>query len=339
MGEELNTTNWLNTLAPFLEEDNLDGFTKAYKDFCNWLNREKWRMTGTEPSHEDRTIYAIYSIGKFLITYGKKMAISQFASALSNRKKLGLFIRLSKENQADYEDKSGLLQEVELSVIKALVEKDFAQVIREDLVKEANRINQTLPTDFETLKVLSEVYEKLGLIDEALRIQDKAETRLVIKDEALTTKQEIIGIIEKFTSPIKQALVAKSKQLDGKQSELEKKHKKLNEEYGKLKIEQDELAGNFEKNKVRLVETLGLFAAIIAFVIAGIVGLQGLTAAGIAISITGLTAGLVVLVTLINIFTSSKKYIWGKVAVLGIAFLILIAWLVVTVFFKPAIFQ
>ncbi len=47
----------------------------------------------------------------------------------------------------------------------------------------------------------------------------------------------------------------------------------------------------------------------------------------------------VVLVTLINIFTSPKTYIWGKVAVLGIAFFTLIAWMVVTVFFKPAIFR
>lgn len=149
-------------------------------------------------------------------------------------------------------------------------------------------------------------------------------------EEARATRLEILQI-----SRSKGIYISPEFILGDLGDEISRMDTKLHE----LKKKQKILSDSYDKDKIRLVETLGLFAAIIAFVIAGIVGLQGLTATGIAISITGLTAGLVVLVTLINIFTSPKTYIWGKVAVLGIAFFTLIAWMVVTVFFKPAIFK
>lgn len=90
------------------------------------------------------------------------------------------------------------------------------------------------------------------------------------------------------------------------------------------------LKSNLNRDKIRLIEVLGLFAAIITFVVAGVVGLKGLNSAAIAITLTGLTACLTVLIMLIHIFTNKEDRNW-KIAILIVALCVLVLWVLATV--------
>lgn len=298
----------LNKLEEFLrrvENRDWEGAKAVVDDLCHTIiDKERWRL---------------------IMFKGEKEYVLDIFSRLSRKISFTEILLNEIFHETDDQRKNRVLREIKLLLLEAVwknLGKGQREIILPKIKEETTWLENALliSNDVELLFKLSKLYLLMG--------EPAKSTSLGLKIQKMLKEEAFV----KFTEKQLAGVCSKISEMD---AELEKRKKELS----KLSDKNKKLEENFEKNKIRLVETLGLFAAIIAFVIAGIVGLQGLTAAGIAISITGLTAGLVILVTLINIFTSPKSYIWGKVAVLTIAFLILIAWMVVTVFCKPAIFR
>lgn len=309
----------LEELANILEKDDIEDFKKNYVEFIKWITSDLWLYRYGHPQRER------FPEQQWEWERDKNQELKKIAKTITSPEKFSKVVDIISGEEFDLDlileliGKHALLEEITFEFIDAFLESCNFEELQIDVKGKVAQIEKKAEYmwDFGVLYARKAVHEKLGNADIVKRIESRIDALSITNQVKMSIYKDIEGIYKDLRQ--------NSLDLENKYQDLTKKH--------------DVLESDLEKNRIRLVETLGLFAAIIAFVIAGIVGLQGLTATGIAISITGLTAGLVVLVTLINIFTSPKTYIWGKVAVLGIAFFTLIAWMVVTVFFKLAIFR
>ncbi len=310
----------LGLMADRIEQGDIQGFKDLLNDVCDELSSNySGLLVFSRIRMEDKFGPQNFFSGTFsrIIKGAKKY--NKFPELLDIFEgELGYKVNLDDEKKK----KKEVLRLLKVILLQELWHIESTEENRAIILNETKRIeNSSIEVDFYTLFELKALYENIGEEDKARIANAQIKNSLSVNDVKIFTEISIASIGDEL-----QKLNSKIDESSNTLSTLEVKQAKLKEGQETL-----------ERDKIRLIETLGLFAAIIAFVIAGVLGLHGMSAASIAITLTGLTASLTVLVMLINIFTSPRQYVWGKVAVLGIAFLILVGWVCVTVCFKTRI--
>ncbi len=217
-------------------------------------------------------------------------------------------------NESEYGRNSRLIREINLYVLERLWDKGKSDDIRQRILSRGVQLEGRFDaaSDIDMLFRLRALYKQMGEKNRVGEVDIIINTNLAGR------------ALPKFANYLATELETRASQTEEKIHAQDSSVKELQKDTEELK-----------KDKVRLIETLGLFAAIIAFVVAGVVGLKGLNSAAIAITLTGLTACLTVLVMLIHIFTNKDDRKW-KIAILIVALCVLVLWVLATVAYHIA---